>query len=194
MSSKISATIIARSVAAALACILLLTGGALAGATKAQVKDTLTLRTGPGMRYDQAGTLPVGAALDVQRCMALWCLVTHKSQQGWAARDHLSFGKYPRGFMSGPKMAHVLRGSGKVCFFTGTKFTGASICSTTGTVMPDLALYGYDNAFQSVKIEGEVSVHACRDFYFGSWCETIAADQPVLNRYLRRGLSSYRVW
>jgi len=187
-------TTLAKSVITAFTCLLLLTGMAEAGVSKAFAKDPVTLHTGPGTRYDATSTLPAGTPLDIERCTALWCLIAKTNQHGWVSRASLTFGNYPRGFLSGRKLDLTLRGPGTVCFYTGTRFTGRSLCARSGEVMSDLALVGYDNAFQSVKVTGKISVQACRDFYFSSWCETISADQPVLNRYLRRGLSSYRVW
>lgn len=160
----------------------------------AQTISPVTLRLGPGAKYPAISDLEAKIAIDVERCQNRWCLVTTKSQRGWASIDHMTFGEEPRGPFTGPKDEHVLQGSGTICFYTGENFTGQSTCSKTGMVVPDLALYGLDNSFLSASVSGPISAHVCRDFNFASYCETIAKDTPVLSRFLRRAVSSYRVW
>ena len=176
-----------------LALFVGLTISASAG-TPAQAIDALSLRLGPGNHYQTAFDLDQGANVSVERCQNRWCLVASGSVRGWVSIDHLTFGVEPRGPFSGPKRDQVLRGDGQICFHTGTHFSGASVCATTGTVVHDLALYGHDNSFSSISIEGDLSAHVCREFNFGSYCETITENQPVLSRFLRRAVSSYRVW
>ena len=85
-------------------------------------------------------------------------------------------------------------GPGSVCFYEGRNFTGASLCAGPGQVFNDLTLYGHDNRFSSVEITGDVSVAACRDRGFQSYCERIIESQPVMDQYLVRNLSSIRVY
>jgi hypothetical protein len=86
------------------------------------------------------------------------------------------------------------RGYGTVCFYEGRNYTGASLCGTSGQVFNDLKLYGYDNRFSSVKVDGYVSAAACRDRGFKSYCERIIESQPVLHPHLMRNVSSIRVY
>jgi uncharacterized protein YraI len=167
--------------------------GAYAGSLAQTIKP-ITLRLGPGLKYPTASDLPKEIEVDVQRCQNRWCLLENNNQRGWASIDDITFGVEPRGWWTGPKTEQVSGGSGTVCFYTGENFTGEATCSKTGMVVPDLALLGLDNRFASVSVEGTISVHVCREFNFGSYCETIAADQPVLNRFLKNAVSSYRVW
>lgn len=175
------------------ALLAALTTSAFAG-TAAQAISPLSLRLGPANHYQIAFELDQGAAVNVERCQYRWCLVELNRVRGWVSIDHLTFGVEPRGPFTGPKLYQPLRGDGRICFHTGTHYSGKSICSKTGTVVHDLALFGFDNAFASISIEGDISAHVCREFNFGSYCETIIKDQPVLSRYLRRAVSSYRVW
>ena len=82
---------------------------------------------------------------------------------------------------------------GSVCFYQGTNYTGAELCMSSGRVIHDLALLGIDNGFSSIKVFG-ASAAVCRDRDFQSYCERIISDQPVLDQYLRRALSSIRVY
>lgn len=182
-----------RALVIALAFISVGTVGAVAGSA-AQAIDPLSLRLGPGSKYKIVSELDEGTSVSVEQCQRRWCLVDANNVRGWVSIDHLTFGVEPRGPIIGPKLHQALRGSGKVCFHTGTNFSGESICSKTGMVVPDLALHGYDNAFSSVSIEGEISVHVCREFNFSSYCETIIEDQAELSEHLKRAVSSYRVW
>lgn len=177
----------------AVAFAMLSPGIALAGSA-AQSIAPVTLRLGPGVKYPIAGSLAEAVAVDVQRCQRRWCLVQSGHSRGWTSIEGLSFGTYPRGPLSGPKLYRKSHGAGTICFHTGPDFTGESVCAKTGMVVPDLALYGYDNAFASVSVHGEISAHVCSEFNFGAYCKTIIADQPRLDRLLYRAISSYRVW
>lgn len=189
-----------RSFTSIIASLTALAFVTLAGSTtafagsSAQTISSANLRLGPGVKYDVVSSMQAGAAVDVERCQRRWCLITATGHRGWASIDHLTFGEEPRGPLSGPKNEQVSYGTGTICFHTGEQFTGESICSKTGMVVPDLALYGYDNTFASVSVTGTISANVCREFNFGSYCETIAADQPRLSPLLRNNVSSYRVW
>lgn len=160
----------------------------------AQTIRPVTLRLGPGVKYPTVSELTEKIAVEVERCTRRWCLLAANNQRGWTSIDGLTFGEEPRDLFTGPKNEQVSHGTGTICFHTGENFTGQSVCSKTGMVVPDLALHGFDNAFASVSVEGTISANVCREFNFTSWCETIAEDQPVLSRFLKRNVSSYRVW
>lgn len=185
-----------RSVISIIASLALLVFGAstaYAGSLAQTISDA-NLRLGPGTKYDVISSMEAGAAVDVERCHRRWCLIDAKGHRGWASIDHLTFGEEPRGPFSGPKNEQISQGTGTICFHTRENFSGETVCAQTGMVVPDLALYGYDNTFASVSITGTISAHVCREFNFGSYCETIAVDQPRLSRLLRNNVSSYRVW
>jgi len=169
---------------------------ALAASTGSAATSTaeINLRLGPGAKYADVSVLAAGTDVIVERCQRRWCLVAKGAQRGWTSIDHLDFGATGRGPFTGPKLDRISGGSGTICFHTGLNYTGASVCAKTGMVVPDLALYGYDNAFASISVEGEISAHVCREFNFGSHCESISSNQPKLSRFLNRAVSSYRVW
>lgn len=176
-------------VTAALVAVVLTTGVALAGSS-AQTTGEITLRLGAGANYPATSQVIVeGTAVNVQRCSRNWCLVEASSKRGWTAIGDLTFGE-----TAATEDTLTLGGSGQICFHTGTNFTGQKVCSTSGRVVPDLALHGYDNAFASISIEGQVSANVCRDSRFASYCEQINESQARLPRLLNRAISSYRVW
>lgn len=160
--------------------------------THAWSADTLVLRNGPSTAYHLTGEIPSDLAIKVLRCQKLWCLVDGANARGWAPKRNISFGltpdRWPNNDTAYP------RGAGTVCFYTGTNYTGQALCASSGRVIQDLALVGLDNGFASVRLEGSVSVAACRDRFFQSYCERIITSQPVLHRYLQRNLSSLRVY
>lgn len=149
------------------------------------------LREGPGRAYDVVGELPGETRIRVDRCTWQWCRIHAKGERGWVSRGNVSFGQWPRGPFTGPRLHHP-RG-GTVCFYEGANYTGASICSDAGTVVRDLLLHDLDNRFSSVQVSG-ASVMACRDRDFTSYCELIVESQPRLNGFLDNNLSSYRVY
>ncbi len=162
--------------------------------TPAQTIDSVDLRDGPGLKYDTTYTIEAQSDIIVERCQKRWCLVSNKSAKGWVSVEDISFGVNATGAYSGVKRDQALQGSGEICFYTGDNFSGEAICSKTGIVMKDLALYGRDNSFASISIEGEISAMVCRDRDFSSYCETITKDQPTLGKLLKYSISSYRVW
>jgi hypothetical protein len=166
---------------------------AQAGSLAQTIKD-LDMKKGAGNAYATIKVVESKTNVIVERCSNRWCFISAKSTKGWVSIDGLTFGVEARGPWSGPKLNQVLQGSGEICFYTGVNFTGRVICSSTGMVVRDLALFGRDNSFSSISIEGKISAMVCRDFNFTSYCETIIKSQPVLNKLLRRKISSYRVW
>ncbi len=166
---------------------------AFAGTPALTIKE-VDLRYGPGTNYKSDFIIEGGADVIVERCSNRWCLISNRSAKGWVSIDKLSFGNAPKPAFSGPKRDQILQGDGEICFYSGANFSGEAICSSTGMVVPDLALYGRDNSFASISVEGEISAMVCRDMKFSSYCETITQDQPVLSRFLKRAISSYRVW
>lgn len=182
---------LAKSLIAAGAALVLLTSAAFAG-SGAETTDEVSLRLGAGTNYNTTTQIVAkGTAVSVERCQRNWCLIEAGAQRGWVSMFDLNFGETASN-ETGGKL--VLRGEGQMCFHTGANFTGDKICSKTGTVVPDLALAGYDNVFASISIEGEISANVCRDHDFGSYCEQINQDQPNLSRLLSRAISSYRIW
>lgn len=156
--------------------------------------EDLTLRNGPGSAYAVTGSISENAAIRVLRCQKVWCLVDGPGGRGWTASARVGFGRTPEGPLFAIQPDYPAGGPGSVCFYSGTNYTGASFCAGPGEVFPDLALHGVDNHFASVKLEGNVSVAACRDRKFQSYCERIIESQPALDRFLLRNLSSARVY
>ena len=160
--------------------------------THAWSTDSLTLRDGPGTVYNVTGQLDADLAIMVLRCQKLWCLVDGDTGRGWTDRGSISFGKTSADWPGGVNPDY--RSGGPVCFYTGTNYTGSEFCVRGGRTIQDLALLGLDNSFSSVRINGTASVAACRDRFFQSYCERIIVSQPALDPYLRRNLSSIRLY
>ncbi|WP_108396588.1 peptidase inhibitor family I36 protein [Devosia submarina] len=154
----------------------------------------LVLSSGPGTAYHTTGEIPENAAIKVLRCQRLWCLVDGPGGRGWTSKDRIAFGKTPTDWPGGINPDYPAGGPGEVCFYSGTNYTGFRFCAETGRVVQDFALLNLDNQFQSVELIGNVSVAACRDRFFQSYCERIIVSQPVLDQYLRRNLTSVRVY
>lgn len=154
----------------------------------------LSLSDGPGAAYAITGTIAENSAIRILRCQKVWCLVDGPGGRGWTAKERVGFGRTPQGPLFAIQADYPAGGPGQVCFYTGTNYTGSAFCAGAGEVFPDLALYGVDNSFASVKISGNVSAAACRERKFHSYCERIIASQPVLNRYLARNLSAIRIY
>lgn len=178
-------------VLAVFAVVLPASAGSERIGTPAWSNSALVVRDGPGFAYDVTGQLPTDIAIKVLRCQRKWCVVDAAGVRGWTGKDDISFGKTPTDWPGGihPDYPH----GGSACFFTGTNYTGASFCVSAGRVIDDLALLNLDNTFASVKVYGS-SIAACRDRFFGSYCERIVASQPVLDQYLVRNLSSIRAY
>lgn len=156
----------------------------------------LTLRNGPGTAYDVTGNIEADLAIRILRCQKLWCIVDGDGGRGWTSKDNISFGLTSTDWPGGINPAygnHDMTGAGEICFYTGTNYTGSSLCLRPGQVYSDLALANLDNVFSSVQVTGTASAAACRDRFFQSYCERIVTSQPVLDRYLRRNLSSIRI-
>lgn len=183
-----------RLLALLLVLLALSVPGAALAATPAWSNIPLVLREGPGAEYDVTGKIAGEIRIGVERCFNRWCKVRAGGARGWVSEDDISFGQRPGGPFSGPKLNYPEGGPGQVCFYTGTNYTGTSLCSESGTVVHDLVLLHRDNAFASIKIEGNVSALVCRDFDFTSYCERIIKSKPALPRFLIRNVSSYRVY
>lgn len=162
--------------------------------THAWSTKALILRNGPGAAYDVTGEIPADVPIKVLRCQRLWCNVDGDGGRGWTSLDHISFGRTSTDWPGGINPNYPAGGPGSVCFYEGTNYTGMSICAGPGRVFRDLALLNLDNRFSSVQIIGDVSVAACRDRFFQSYCERIITSQPVLDQYLHNALSSVRVY
>ena len=159
--------------------------------THAWSSDALTLRDGPGFAYDVTGDIAADLPIKVLRCEELWCLVDGNGGRGWTSKQFVVFGLTSTDWPGGVNPDYPSGGS--ICFYSGTNYTGSELCLNSGRVIDDLALLGLDNSFSSVRVNG-ASAAACRDRDFQSYCERIIADQPALDQYLRRALSSIRVY
>lgn len=162
--------------------------------THAWSSDTLTLRDGPGPSYQVTGEIAADQQIKVLRCQKLWCNVDGPGGRGWTSKQFVVFGLTSTDWPGGINPDYPAGGPGTACFYQGANFTGAALCINSGRVIHDLALVGLDNSFASVRIEGNVSVAACSDRGFQSYCERIIASQPRLNPYLHRALSSLRAY
>lgn len=161
--------------------------------TPAWSTDALLLRSGPGGQYAITGQIDGKLAINVLRCQKLWCEVKGEGGHGWTSRQFISFGRTPSRWPGGVNPNYASGGPGTVCFYQGINYTGAEYCIPHGRTIVDLALTWLDNTFSSVRIEGNISVSACRDRNFQSYCERITTSQPALNTFLRRNLSSFRI-
>lgn len=181
----------------ALAGVLLLAMAPALGAsesgTHAWSSDPLTLRDGPGLAYAVTGSIAADLPIKVLRCEELWCAVDGPGGRGWTTKQFIVFGLTSTDWPGGINPDYPA-GGGIICFYQGTNFSGGEFCVRSGRVIHDLALLGLDNSFASVRIEGSASAAACRDRDFQSYCERIIASQPALDPYLRRALSSIRVY
>lgn len=153
-----------------------------------------TLYAGPGPRYDEVGAVDADIRVRVDNCTQRWCQIRTATSRGWISLDLLSFGQAPDGWLSGPELGIERGGSGQVCFYEGTGFTGDSFCADSGRVVRDLALIGRDNAIGSVEVGDGVSALVCRDRGFRSYCETVDESQGRLDGLLNNSISSIRVY
>lgn len=182
---------------ASIAALLVLSAPAFAASTSgthAWSSEALTLRSGPGLAYDVTGDIAADLPIKVLRCQELWCVVDGEGGRGWTDRNNIVFGLTSDDFPYNLNPDYASGGPGSICFYQGSNYSGDSLCVRSGRVIHDLALLGLDNSFASVKVEGSVSAAACRDRGFQSYCERITASQPALDPYLRRNLSSIRVY
>lgn len=157
-------------------------------------RKTLTLAKGPGAQYDlTGGQIAEDSPIKVLRCQRLWCLVDGPGGRGWADLAAISFGKDSSWPNFDRDRVYKDLANGSMCFYEGTNYTGRSFCASTGQVFADLALWGWDNKISSIRVEG-TSAAICRDRGFQSYCERITESQPSLHQYLRKNLSSIRVY
>jgi hypothetical protein len=153
-----------------------------------------TLYSGPGPRYDAAGSIDEGVRVRVDRCTHRWCQIHTADVRGWMSLDNLSFGQEPDGLFRGPKFATERGGPGQVCFFDGEGFSGDSFCADSGRVIRDLDLIGRDNRISSVEVGVGVSALVCRDRGFRSYCEIVDVSKGRIDGLLSNGISSVRVY
>lgn len=181
------------SVAAALFAVVLpaLPAAALETGTAAWLIEGQSLFQGPGTAYHIVGELDGETRIRVDHCTYRWCRIHAQGQRGWVARDNVSFGRHPRGPLSGPHLDYP--SGGTVCFYEGRNFGGDSVCAAAGTVVHDLLLFGLDNRYSSIEVVGAGSVTVCRDRDFSSYCERITESRPILHGFLDDNISSYRV-
>lgn len=174
-----------------LSLVLPSAAAAIETGTPAWLVNGQVLRAGPGAAYVVTGQLGDATRIRVDRCTYRWCQVRAEGARGWVSRDDVNFGQHPRGPLTGPRLGYP--SGGTVCFYTGRHFTGTELCATAGTVVHDLLLFGIDDRFASLRIEGAGSVTVCRDRDFSSYCERIIESKPVLPGFLHKAISSYRV-
>ena len=150
------------------------------------------LYEGPGVQYDQTGSVEAGIRIRVDRCSQLWCLIHTRNEKGWMSLNNVSFGQGPwKPFFNFPRLP--VRFGGGVCFYTGGNYSGEETCYNAGHVVKDLLLAHRDNSFRSVKIDGG-SVLACRDRNFRSYCVILNESKPHLERLLSNSISSIHVY
>lgn len=159
-------------------------------------RDTLVLRDGPGDNYDSVGRIDGQQAIKILRCQKLWCVVDGPGGRGWARNGAIDFGQSPDWPLTGPVLNYPAGDEkGEICFYEGANFTGRFFCRGTGFVAQDLATLGWDNRVSSIEIRKPgVSVAACRDRFLQSYCTRVIDSQPRLGEYLRRNLSSIRIY
>lgn len=162
--------------------------------THAWTKNGVILYEGPGTTYDVVGELVGDIEVQVERCAPIWCRVRGgDGERGWIYRRALSFGQTSRGPLQGPKF-NWGEGAGTVCLYTGENYTGAELCRASGFVMRDLLLYGTNDTYSSVRLEGSTSVLLCRDRFFQSYCERVNESQPKLHGFLDNNVSSLHIY
>ena len=157
-------------------------------------REALTLRSGPGSNYDIVGQIPGRAEIKILRCQKLWCNVDGPGGRGWTTNGAIDFGKDPYWPILDADALRPDLSGGSMCFYTGTNYTGQYFCADTGDVFNDLALWGWDNQISSIQVITPTSAAICRDRSFQSYCERITESQPALDPYLRKNLSSIRVY
>jgi hypothetical protein len=157
-------------------------------------RTTLVLRTGPGDAYAMTGEIAGHQAIKILRCQKLWCNVDGPGGRGWTGMAAIDFGKDPHWPILDPDNHWPDLAGGEMCFYEGTHYTGRSFCAGSGEVFRDLATWGWDNRISSVRVVTPTSAALCRDRFFQSYCERIVESQPVLDQYLRRNLSSIRLY
>jgi hypothetical protein len=153
-----------------------------------------TLYAGPGELYDEIGTVDADVRVRVDRCNQRWCQIRTGNARGWISLYNLSFGQAPDGWISGPEFGFQRGGSGQVCFYTGTDFTGESFCAPSGRVIRDLAFIDRDNTIRSIEVGDGVSTIVCRDRGFRSYCLVVNESQKSLEGLLSNSISSIRVY
>jgi uncharacterized protein YraI len=183
-----------KSLLASVLAVLAFTAPALASGTAAWTNRPLTIYQGPGYTYDVVGEVGGELRIYVERCRERWCQIEMRGADGWINQDYISFGREPHPPFTGPRLNYPSGGPGQVCFFTDTNYRGSSFCAESGRVARDLVLYGWDNRFASISVEGNVSVTVCRDFDFSNYCERIIESKPQLGRYIYRAVSSFHVY
>lgn len=154
----------------------------------------LVLHSGPGERYPVTGEIGGKLAIKILRCQKLWCVVDGPGGRGWARNGAIDFGKDAAWPVFDPSAPRPDLAGGEMCFYEGAHFSGRSFCATSGQVFPDLATLGWDNRIGSIRVVTGTSAAVCRDRFFQSYCERVAGDQPVLERYLSRNVSSIRMY
>ncbi|NGP18197.1 peptidase inhibitor family I36 protein [Devosia aurantiaca] len=154
----------------------------------------LTLHSGPGSEYAIVGEIPGKVEIKILRCQKLWCNVDGPGGRGWTTNGAIDFGKDPYWPILDPDAPQRDLAGGAMCFYTGTNYTGQYFCADTGDVFQDLALWGWDNQISSIQVVTPTSAAICRDRFFQSYCERIVESQPAIDPYLRKNLSSIRVY
>lgn len=80
---------------------------------------------------------------------------------------------------------------GKVCFYTGTNFTGAHFCASIGTSAPRLPAT-WNDRISSVEVIGPASVKICSDHAYSGSCLALSGSRGMLIS-LDKAISSYSV-
>ena len=80
---------------------------------------------------------------------------------------------------------------GKVCFYTGTNFTGGHFCASIGTSAPRLPAT-WNDRISSIEVIGPASVKICSDRAFSGECLALSGSRGMLIS-LDKAISSYAV-
>ena len=161
--------------------------------TAAWLLSDATMVAGPSPAYKTVGNGAKGALVVVDRCSRGYCKIDFEGIAGWVALSELSFGLEARGPWTGAHF-NAKSGGGTACLYTGTGYSGDSLCRDSGFVVTDFARTGLDDQFASITVSGDASVLVCRDMNFTSYCETITTDTPKLHRFLVNNVSSIHIY
>ena len=80
----------------------------------------------------------------------------------------------------------------KVCFYSGTNYSGKSFCMNSGMARAGFGPI-WNDKISSVRVYGNASVKMCQDFNYGGFCRTASRSEPSLGPWLNNRISSLAV-